>query len=125
MTIPERLAADVAKLTAAGFTIEVLEEGSRYYVVFRNFDSSHFNPAVVDRLMVMADYQYNQSKIDMFYTSPTVFLPSGQLPRNADQFEEHCGLKWQRWSYHYTWDPTKHDLTTHIEVVRQRLVAGE
>jgi hypothetical protein len=75
--------------------------------------------------MVMADYQYPQSRMDMFWTNPDVRCSSGAMPQGADQFEEYAGRRWQRWSWHYAmWDPAKHSVLTHLEVVRDRLAKG-
>jgi hypothetical protein len=118
--------ADIESLRADGYTIEVVEDGTRFYVVFKNFTlaDGRYSPPVVE-LMVMADYQYPMSKMDMFWTNPAVRLASGGVPQNADQTEQYAGRSWQRWSWHYpTWDPSKDSIRTHIEVVQDRLARG-
>jgi hypothetical protein len=120
--VPELLAADVAELRGLGHTVDVVEDGSRYLIIIRgNKLPAAYNPTQTD-VMVMADYQYPQSAMDMFWTCPTVRLTAGTMPQNADQIEEYHGTKWQRWSWHYPgWDPARHNLLTHLAACLDRI----
>lgn len=120
MVIPPRLAVDVEEVSQLGYRVEVVEQHPRYYVVFRALQlNSAYDPSVVD-LMMMADYQFPMSALDMFWTAPVVRL-AGHLPQNADQFEQHIGISWQRWSYHYAWNASCHTVRSHLEVFFDRL----
>lgn len=124
--IPPQLAKDVDSLRQEGQQIDVVEDGTRFYVILKGFRllDRRYVPQVTD-LMVIADYQYPVSKLDMYWTDPQVHLVSGALPLNADQFELYASRRWQRWSWHYpVWDPSKHNLRTHIEVFHDRLARG-
>ena len=126
MPLPSQLEADLAALRAEGLDIEVTEDGTRYYLVFRNFrlPDGRYAQASTD-LMLMADYQYPQSAMDMFWTDPRVTCPDGRLPQKADVFETYAGRTWQRWSWHYSgWHPVRHSVSTHFDVVRNRLACG-
>src|SRR5712692_9145074 len=124
MTIPHRLAVEVEELRSSGLTIDVIEDGNRCYLVFRDFVLPDcYQPGKTD-VMVMADYLYPQSPLDMFWTEPHVTLPNGQYPQNANSFEQHCGRSWQRWSYHYAWNHSQHSLRSHLSVVHERLSRG-
>ena len=124
--IPPRLAEDIDALRQQGQEIDVLEDGTRFYVILRGFrllDGRYVPP--VTNLMVIADYQYPASRLDMYWTDPEVRLASGALPASANQFEVYAARRWQRWSWHYpAWDPSKHNLRTHIEVFLDRLARG-
>jgi len=123
---PPQLAGDVDFLRQAGEDVNVVEDGTRFYVILRSFRlrDSRYVPLATD-LMVIADYQYPVSRLDMYWTDPPVHLASGALPDRADAFEVYSGRRWQRWSWHYpAWDPSKHNLRTHIEVFRDRLARG-
>ena len=98
---------------------------SRTHVVqWFHLPDGTYAPTITD-LMMMADYQFPLSRLDMYWTDPTIYLASGGLPLNANQFEMYANRRWQRWSWHYpTWDPSKHNLRTHIEVFRDRLARG-
>lgn len=124
--IPPQLERDIEALRAEGQGIDVIEDGTRFYVVFKGFrlPSNRYVPQLTD-LMVIADYQYPASKLDMYWTDPPVLLASGALPQAAEQVESYAGRRWQRWSWHYpVWDPSRHNLRTHVEVFHDRLARG-
>jgi hypothetical protein len=124
--IPPQLARDVDTLRQEGQEVEVVEDGTRFYVILKRFRllDTKYVPQVTD-LMVIADYQYPASKLDMYWTDPQVRLATGGLPLSADQFETHAARQWQRWSWHYpVWDPSRHNLRTHLEVFLDRLARG-
>ena len=124
--MPAKLSEEVELLRKDGAEVEVIEEGTRFYVVLKGFQlpNGTYRPASTD-LMVIADYQYPLSRLDMYWTDPHVRLPSGALPQAADQFEQYAARRWQRWSWHYpSWDPALHNLRTHVEVFRDRLARG-
>jgi Prokaryotic E2 family E len=125
MPTPERLLADVALLREGGQAVEVVEDGTRFYVVLSSYELPEtYQPRVTD-LMMIADYQYPVSALDMFWTEPHVRCLTGSWPQNADQFEPHIGRSWQRWSWHYPgWSPSTHSLITHLEVYSDRLARG-
>lgn len=124
MSLPQRLAAEVEELRGLGHAIDVVENGNRFYLIFRDFIMPDaYQPRKSD-LMVMADYLYPQSPLDMFWTEPHVTLLNGQYPQNANAFEQHCGRTWQRWSYHYAWNPAQHTLRSHLSVINDRLSRG-
>lgn len=124
--IPPRLVTDVESLRQQGLEVEVVDDGTRFYVILKAFrlPDGQYAPSQTD-LMVIADYQYPSSRLDMYWTDPTIHLASGALPMNADQFEQYAARRWQRWSWHYpVWDPSKHSLRTHVEVFYDRLARG-
>jgi hypothetical protein len=126
MALPDQLARDLDGLREDGYTIEVVEDGTRCYIVFRDFQlpADAYLPEVTD-MMVMADYQYPMSAMDMFWTDPTVGRTSGGRPQGADQFEIYAGRRWQRWSWHYpNWNPACDDVRTHLAAVHDRLARG-
>jgi hypothetical protein len=125
MALPAQLNLDLEPLRN-GYTVKVLEDGTRFYLVFEAFalPPGLFRSDVTD-LMMIADYQYPLSRMDMFWTAPMVHRKDGSLPQNADQFEIYAGRQWQRWSWHYPlWNPSCHTVVTHFEVVRDRLRRG-
>jgi hypothetical protein len=126
MQLPPQLLSDVESLREDGYTVDVIPDGNRYYIVFRRFrlPGDAYAPPTVD-LMVMTDYQYPVSRMDMFWTNPVVLRQGGAFPQSAASMETYGGISWQRWSWHYpTWDPSKHSLRTHFEAVRDRLLRG-
>jgi len=126
MSASEPLTVHVGELRGRGHEVEIVQDGSRSYVILQGYrlPDSLYAPEMTD-LMVMADYQYPQSRMDMFWTSPTVTLTNGSLPQQADVFEIYAGRTWQRWSWHYpVWDPRIHTIHTHLAVCDDRLQRG-
>lgn len=126
MALPPRLANDIDELRQDGYDIEVIEEGTRVFIILKGFDMPNgaYTPGATD-LMLMADYLYPQSRMDMFWTEPPVRLVGGAEPQNANSYEQHCGRSWQRWSWHYpVWDPSCHSVRTHLATVFDRLAKG-
>jgi hypothetical protein len=120
---PAKLAEEVELLRRDGAEVDVIEDGNRCYVVLKQFQlpNGAYTPTATD-LMVIADYQYPLSRLDMYWTDPHVRLATGAWPQAADQFEQYASRQWQRWSWHYpAWDPARHNLRTHIEVFRDRV----
>lgn len=125
--MPPQLAQDIEILRGYGYDINVVPDGSRFLIIFKGFrlPDGKYVPAATD-LMMIADYQYPMSRLDMFWTDPPVHLTSGPMPEKADNFEAHGGRQWQRWSWHYgVWDPSKHNIRTHLEVFLDRLARGK
>lgn len=126
LMMPPQLAAEIEVFRSKDQSIEVTEDGSRFLVVFKQFElpDGRYSPAATD-LMVMADYQYPMSRLDMYWTDPAIRLTNGAYPQGAEAFEDHGGRHWQRWSWHYqAWDPSRHNLRTHLEVFYDRLARG-
>ncbi len=124
--MPRQLATEIEVFRSEGQAITVIEDGARYLVVFEALDlpDGRYAPATTD-LMVMADYQYPVSRLDMYWTDPEIKLAGGGYPQGAESFEDHGGRHWQRWSWHYSvWDPRRHNLRTHLEVFHDRLARG-
>jgi hypothetical protein len=124
--MPLQLAAEIEVFRGEDQAIEVIEDGTRFLVVFKAFQlpDGRYSPAATD-LMVMADYQYPMSRLDMYWTDPAIQLVNGAYPQGAESFEHHGGRHWQRWSWHYQlWDPSRHNLRTHLEVFHDRLARG-
>ncbi|HJZ90604.1 MAG TPA: E2/UBC family protein [Gemmataceae bacterium] len=67
--------------------------------------------AVFDRdktdLMIRIPAGYNTAGLDMYYVDPPLRLKNGTYPQAAEQFEEHVGRRWQRFSRHLAspWRP--------------------
>jgi hypothetical protein len=117
----ERLVADVDELRAYGNDVSTESDGVRSYIIVSGFIlPDGYEPRATD-VMMMTDYQYPLSAVDMFWSFPHVRCSGGGWPQNADQFQEFIGRNWQRWSYHYTWNPAKHNLASHLEVFHARL----
>src|SRR6266478_9808558 len=98
--MPEALAEEVAALRALGYQVDVVEEAPRFFVIVSDFKLpvERYTPSTTN-LLVIADYQYPMSRLDMYWTDPPVVTASGAMPQAADNFENYAGRRWQRWSW--------------------------
>lgn len=75
-------------------------------------------------LMIQVPQTYPPAALDMFWTFPHLKLLSGAWPQAGDQFEQHAGINWQRFSWHYTgnrWHPGRDSLSSHMRFCVVRL----
>lgn len=125
--MPPQLAAEIETFRSEGQPVSFIDEGARFLVIFEGFalPDDQYAPPRTD-LMIMADYQYPMSRLDMYWTDPEIRrAEGGGFPQGAESFEDHGGRRWQRWSWHYpVWDPSRHNLRTHLEVFYDRLARG-
>ena len=66
---PPQLAAEIEVFRNEDQAIEVIQDGTRFLVVFKSFrlPNGCYSPMATD-LMVMADYQYPMSRLYMYWT---------------------------------------------------------
>lgn len=123
MPAPARLVDDVAHIRECGFDAAIIEEHPRFFILVADLQLPSFYVPDSTDLMIMADYQYPMSALDMFWTNPHVRRADNDaLPQNANSFGDFIGRNWQRWSWHYQgWDPAHHSVGTHLEVFFNRL----
>lgn len=113
-------------LCAAGYDYTVDRVGSEMHVVIKNFPLPRYTPQTAD-LLIKIPNGYPNAKLDMFWTSPDVSLPSGGVPLKAEVREQHGGRSWQRWSRHIAegkWRPGVDNLRTYMTTVKTELAKG-
>jgi hypothetical protein len=121
------LDAHVADLQTHGYRIEVVQEGPRLYLLFRDFPlGPHFVPQTSD-LMVFTTVDYPIAGFDMFWVSDNVKLASGSVPKAAESVEPYLGRQWRRFSWHLNrpWNPSRDSLHSWVTHVEERLHRGE
>lgn len=117
MDIPEALRADAEELSRiTGYMVEIVSEGARVFVVVKqaSLPFGTYTRAVSDVLLI-ADFQYPMSAMDMFYMEPGVEPARMPLPGHASSIEEYAGRRWRRWSWHRNgiWKPGVDNLLSH------------
>jgi hypothetical protein len=117
MEIPSVLIADEKRLAQAiGRTVEIEIEGQQICVIARRaFLPERVYTKAESDVLLITDFQYPMSAMDMFYTEPDVQPASGPIPPHASSIEPHAGRQWRRWSWHRNgiWKPGVDDLLTH------------
>ena len=127
--IPEQLKQEVAELMASGYNIELVEEGNRVYIIFRDYKLKEglYNIGTTD-LLVFTTTSYPSSHFDMFWVNQGLTLKNGGIPQSADHIEGYLNRNWRRFSIHpynaKPWNPNEDSLTGYLSYVHQRLING-
>lgn len=121
MRLPED---DEAYLVDKGYQWSVVVTNEGGCLVLANHELS----AKYDRdradVMIRIPNGYNIAALDMFYVDPAIRLRgSGAFPQAADQFEDHGGRRWQRFSRHLPspWRPGVDGLPMFLSLVNKEL----
>lgn len=117
MEIPARLQQDADELaTSLGRPVRLHQSGNQFYVVVENapLPGGAYTAASSDILM-LTDFQYGTSAMDMFYMEEHLRPAAGPIPDHASQVEDHLGRRWRRWSWHRNgrWTPGVDGLLSH------------
>jgi hypothetical protein len=64
---------------------------------------------------------YPMAALDMAYFFPHLSRLDGRQIRQAQVLQPIEGKNWQRWSRHYPWIPSQHNIGTHIVLIRHWL----
>jgi len=89
-------------LAEKGFQWELLSSVGDGCLVIKDYPTSKelYDQEKVD-LMIRIPGQYNMAGLDMFYACPPLkLLASHDFPIAANNFENHVGRQWQRFSRH-------------------------
>jgi hypothetical protein len=117
MGIPPLLSEHTEELRRRGYRVEVNASGeSEFCVVLKDYPipSDIWSRDKID-LMITAQPTYPNSKLDMFWVDPPITLKDGRKPNAGDLIEDHCGRRWQRFSWHIPyWNPAKDNLITYL-----------
>lgn len=117
MSIPELLQRDADELAqATGCHVVIIPNDSQIAVVVARarLPEGAYTKQDSDVLM-LTDYQYPMSAMDMFYMEPEVHHARGPIPPHATSIEQHAGRSWRRWSWHRNgvWKPGSDNLISH------------
>lgn len=129
--IAEELIKDLQVLNEIGFVYELVEDGLRIYVVFRNYPLPPliYNIDKTD-LLIFTTAQYPNAGFDMFWTDERLMLKNNGIPKNAESIETYIGKRWRRFSYHpfnnnKHWNPSMDSVISYISYIDQRLNKGD
>jgi hypothetical protein len=129
--IPEELVKDLQVLKDNGLQFDMVEEGLRIYIVFKNYPlpPGIYNIESAD-LMIFTTSQYPNAGFDMFWIDENLLLRSTNgAPRAAEQFENYMGRRWRRFSIHpyskKAWNPASDSVISFMSYIEQRLRKGD
>jgi hypothetical protein len=124
--IPDELTKDLEFLRECGYVFELIEEGPRIYIKFKDYPLSPgtYSLDKTDVLIFTTQF-YPNAGFDMFWVDENLKLKNGSIPRNADSLENYLGRRWRRFSYHpYTakpWNPSEDSVGSFMGNVERRL----
>lgn len=117
------LEEDEKYLAEKGYSWELQPDGGNLALIIKNYP---VNENVFDRsradLLIIIPAQYNNARLDMYYVDPPLKNKDGSYPQAADQFEDHAGRRWQRFSRHLdTWLPGIDTLAGFMSLISREL----
>jgi len=128
--ISQELIDDLKEFKERGINFEIIEEGPKVYIFFKDFriPSKNYNMETTD-LLIFTTEQYPKAGFDMFWTDEKLTLKNGSAPASAEKIEPHLGKPRRRFSIHpyntKPWDPAVDNVVTYMEYVMQRLRNGD
>jgi hypothetical protein len=121
MDVPEVLRVDAEELSrTTGCQVDLVPNGGQIGVVVKQapLPDGAYTRARSD-VLVLTDFQYPMSAMDMFYMEPEVQHAAVPLPPHATSIETHVGRSWRRWSWHRNgiWKPGTDNLLSHWALI--------
>jgi hypothetical protein len=87
-----------------GLSVEIHEDVNTKNRLFVIIKSAPLPPGIFKLqktdILLVADRQYPDSALDMFWTEQDVIRVNGTIPQNANVIETYMGRSWRRFSWH-------------------------
>ncbi|HEY0715304.1 MAG TPA: E2/UBC family protein, partial [Polyangia bacterium] len=100
--------SDEAFLSEKGYRWKVVKQADGLSLILQavRLEEDRYDRAATD-VMIRVPAGYPLAGLDMFYVEPPLALRNAGYPQGAEQFEEHHGRRWQRFSRHLpsAWRP--------------------
>lgn len=117
--------ADEEYLRRIGLEYEVTPEAGLVSLVIKGWPLPNgYEPPLVD-LLIRLPAGFPDTQPDMYWCDPPVrSVRTGGYPPAADQFEQHLGRNWQRFSRHLppgAWHPGRDTLESYMTLIRGEL----
>lgn len=128
--ISAELIQDSVILKERGFNYEIIEEGPKVHIHFKDFPLplNLYNNEKTD-LLIFTTSHYPNAGFDMFWTDVDLRLKNDIIPKQAEHVEVFLGKSWRRFSYHpyqtTSWNPTDDNIESFVGYVQQRLRNGD
>ena len=115
--IPRLLGDHAAELSASlGCPVAMTRVGPQVLIVLEKvaLPPGLYNVSHSD-ILLLTDFQYPASAMDMFFMEEAVTFPGGRVPDHATGIVDHLGRRWRQWSWHRNgrWTPGVDDLLSH------------
>lgn len=114
---------DQTFLVDHGYQFDIVQQGRETGIILKSLDlpEGKFNVETAD-ILVLLPAGYPDCAPDMFYASPHLTLPCGQVPKACTVQHTYAGRVWQRWSRHNNaWRPGIDGLRTMVARIKTAL----
>lgn len=121
MALPQ---PEVEFLDSRGLTYTVSEEGGMTCVVFPNHKLPMGLNVTSADLLIRLSPGFPDVPPDMWWFSPGIARPDGQVIPATDVTEQHVGRSWQRWSRHLNanqWQSGTDNLQTFLAMINREV----
>ena len=121
-------------LKSKGIPYELKEKDNKRGVLFPAFrfqgnlfqldKDGALTPCEACDLLVLIPDGYDTTKLDSFYTRPTLKRPDGNLPDRATVIQNHFDQEWQFWSRHLSdeeWQQSARGFEVYLDYIREAL----
>jgi hypothetical protein len=115
---------DVEFLEAFGLPWETIRDGSGQWLLLHKFPYPEGYVIASGSVAISVTSGYPTAKLDMAYFHPALSRNDGQALRQTQVNQQVDCKQWQRWSRHYDWVPGRHNLGTHILLVKHWLLVA-
>jgi hypothetical protein len=114
---------DVESLNAMRLKWETVRNGQPWLLLHEFGFPKGYNHET-GSVAVQIPVNYPLAQLDMAYFFPHLARVDGGPLRQANVLQPIDGKQWQRWSRHYAWIPSQHNICTHIVLIRHWLTVA-
>jgi hypothetical protein len=115
------LPQDEVLLQRRGVHWETVVDGGRRWLLIHGYPLPEGYQQRPTTFAIEVPISYPGSRLDMFYCNPPVNRLTGAPIPQTEHAETIFGTRFQRWSRHRQWDPTRDTLATHLALVDESL----
>lgn len=112
---------DIEGLNGLGPEWETVQDPAGQWFLLHQFELPNGYNHQCASVAIQIPSNYPTAPLDMAYFHPHLARLDGQPLRQVDARQPINGKEWQRWSRHYAWIVGRHNLCTHIVLVRHWL----
>jgi len=100
---------------------ETAVEGGRRWLLIHGYPLPDGYQQRATTIAIEVPATYPGARLDMFFCHPAVSRTSGAPIPATEHVETIFGARYQRWSRHRQWDPTRDTLATHLALIDESL----
>lgn len=129
--IPDLLKEEITSFKEAGYQIQLDIVGDTIFIIFKDYILPKGYNQKKTNILVRTTKDYPDIAFDMFWTSASLLLADGGVPKNALHVKRFGSENkpWRMFSIHpykhKKWDPSEDDLIGYMIYIKKRLELGQ